>query len=341
MRIAPAAIIATVAGLLSLPPADSFFTLTQLKPGLFIALATPSHMENSNATVIFLDDALLVIDAEQRPTAAAALIREIRKLTRFPVKYLVNTHFHDDHVQGNSLYRDAWPDVQIISSVETRESLRDRGALQLKNLLATLPSVIDSLRRRAAAPSDAGGRSALQDSLRRAEDYLAELRRVTLVLPTTTFERRMVIHSTHRSVELINVGHAHTDGDVVAFLPEDSVLVTGDVVDALDPWMGDSHPFSWIKVLDAIEKLDASHIVGGHGAVMHDQHAIRLWRDYFKDLVAQTGRAFAAGASLEQARRLVAPRLVGAYGNRFPKSFSDDVLGHVEKAYRVISGVTE
>jgi cyclase len=322
-------------------PPDSFFTLKSVKPGIIVAMATSSHMENANATIIFLDSSVMVVDAQQRPSAAASLIRQIKALTPFPVTYLVDTHFHDDHVQGNRLYKDAWPGVQIIASEETRESLRDRGIPQLRNQLATLPSTIESMRRRLTGQPNAVRRSALEDSLEKAQQYLNELRAVRIELPTMTVAQRLTIHTPHRAVELRCVGRAHTDGDVVVYLPDDKVLITGDVVDALEPWMGDSHPYEWIKVLDEMKSVDAEYMIGGHGDVMHGKAQIDLWRNYLHDLLAQTAEVFANGASLIEARRLVARPLLATYGKRFSPAFVDEIGGHIEKAYRVISGVTD
>lgn len=318
---------------------SSFFTLQTIKPGIIAAIATPSHRENANATIIVLDSVLMVVDAQQRPSAAAALIRQIRSISPLPVKYLINTHFHDDHVQGNNQYRAAWPSVQIISSDATRESLRDRGDPQLRNLLNSLPLEIDSLRRQVTTASPER-RLALEASLHRQEAYLRELRATKLLLPMMTFDQTLVFHVAGRTVELRSVGRAHTDGDVLVYLPDDRVLVTGDVVDALSPWMGDSHPYAWIKVLGQISSYDIDYMIGGHGGIMRGTSRSREWHDYLQDLMAQTASAFAAGASLETLRREVGARLIAKYANIFPASFRDEVIGHIERAYRVISGNT-
>ena len=108
----------------SLWPADELFDLKQVVPGVYAAIAKEQYKVNCNAAVILLDDTVLVVDTHSKPSAARALQAQIKTVTDKPVKFVVNTHFHWDHYQGNQAYLDTWPkDVQIISSQATRENI--------------------------------------------------------------------------------------------------------------------------------------------------------------------------------------------------------------------------
>jgi glyoxylase-like metal-dependent hydrolase (beta-lactamase superfamily II) len=101
----------------SLWAADELFELKQVVPGVYAAIAKAQYKVNCNAAVILLDDAVLVVDTHPKPSAARARQAQIKTVTDKPVKFVVNTHFHWDHYQGDQAYLDTWPkDVQIISS---------------------------------------------------------------------------------------------------------------------------------------------------------------------------------------------------------------------------------
>src|ERR1700742_1537888 len=80
--------------------ADEVFDLKPVAQGVYAAIAKPTFRTNCNSAIVLLDDRVLGVDTQSKPSAAEALIAEIRKLTDKPVKYVVITHFHGDHTQG-------------------------------------------------------------------------------------------------------------------------------------------------------------------------------------------------------------------------------------------------
>src|SRR5258708_4807815 len=80
----------------------------------FIAPESDSVVVQSNCTVVIGDDAVLVVDSGQFPSLAERMVADIKKLTSVPVRYLINTHWHLDHVWGNAVFRDAYPGLAII-----------------------------------------------------------------------------------------------------------------------------------------------------------------------------------------------------------------------------------
>src|SRR5260370_32063766 len=79
-----------------------------------------------------------------------------------------------------------------------------------------------------------------------------------------TVDRRLILHRDSRTVEILWMGRAHTDGDLCVFLPNEKVLATGDALHGWTPTMRDSYPYDWIQTLHAAEKLDFEHVIGGH-----------------------------------------------------------------------------
>src|SRR5262245_65850387 len=88
--------------------AGPLFDLKPVVPGVYAALAKPQYKINCNAAVIVLDDGVLVVDTHSKPSAARAVMAQIKTVTDKPIKYVVNSHFHWDHYQGNEAYPTAW-----------------------------------------------------------------------------------------------------------------------------------------------------------------------------------------------------------------------------------------
>lgn len=334
-----------IAVLLCAPIAYGSEQLFDIKPvvdGVYAAIAKEQYKVNCNAAIILLEDGVLVVDTHSKPSAARALIAQIKTLTDKPVKYVVNTHFHWDHYQGNQAYPSSWPHgVEIISSEATRESIEHRGIPRVKYQIATMPREIEKLKVDLATTTDPNQKRKTAEDLRQAEEYFGELKAMQVTLPSLTFDRSLIIHDKARTVEILWLGRAHTDGDIFVYLPKEKFIATGDALHGWTPYMADSYPYDWMKTLDAAERLDFDYALGGHGDVMRDKRTFELWKQYFGDLLSETVSAFSQGATLDEARKRVAPALVAKYAGKFPDTFPKDVVANVEKAYRVVSGQTE
>src|SRR5215475_6415673 len=298
--------------------ADNLFDIKPIADGVYAAIAKPAFKVNCNAAIILLDDVVLVVDTHSKPSAARALIEQIKKLTPKPVRFVVNTHFHWDHYQGNEAYPSSWPaGVEIISSEATRDNIRRLGIPRVKHEIIAMPAEIEQLKADLAKGPTAEQKEILGRNLREAEAYFAELKSMQVTLPTMTFDRSLILHRADRTVEILWLGRGHTDGDVWVFLPKEKILVSGDALHGWTPFMGDSYPYDWIKTLDAAEKLDFDYAIGGHGDVMKGKARFDLWKQYFQDLMDQTAMAYAGGATLEETKKVVSAWLVAKYSSQF------------------------
>jgi glyoxylase-like metal-dependent hydrolase (beta-lactamase superfamily II) len=325
----------------NLAGADQLFELKPVADGVYAAIAKGQFKVNCNAAVIVLDDGVLVVDTESKPSAARALMEQIKIVTNKPVKYVVDTHLHWDHVYGNQVYVNAWPaGVEIISTQATREGIEHHGIPRVKREILDAPKEIEGLKADLARATDPIQKAQLEENLRQAEAYLAELKAMQLTLPTLTFDRRLIIHRPSRTVELHWFSKGHTDGDAVVYLPKDKVIITGDMLHGWTPYMGDSYPYDWIRELDEAEKLDFDYVIGGHGDVMRGKAQFELWKQYFRDLLAEAAKVYADGGTAEDARKRVAAVLVPKYTGKMPPTFPQDVIGNIDKAFRVVSFTT-
>ena len=150
------------------PASARLFDLKKVAEGIYAAIARPAAMLNCNAAVVVNRDHVLVVDTHSKPSAAKALIRQIRdEVTELPVRYVVDSHLHGDHAMGNEAYPEAFgAGVEVISSVKTREWLETLGLPRLKESLEGLPRQIADLRARIEASRDESERAALRRTSR-------------------------------------------------------------------------------------------------------------------------------------------------------------------------------
>ncbi len=314
--------------------AEDLFELKPVADGVYAALARPATPINCNAAVVVYDEGVLVVDTHSRPSSARALIQQIRGVTDKPVRYAVNTHFHWDHAQGNHAYPVAFPkQVAIVASEATRENLKELGMQRVKDQLDAGPRQIAVLKERIAAATDATARKAIEGELAQQEAYFAEIRSLELTLPDLTFDKSLILHRQDRDIVLLFLGRGHTSGDVVAYMPKQRVVATGDLLHGWMPFMGDSYPPEWVATLDALDKLDFDHIVGGHGGVKPKSH-LRFFRDYLADLIEAVRASRVRGETLEQAKAGVAAALKPKYDAGMDGRFEGSVGANVEKVYR-------
>src|SRR6267142_4048419 len=323
--------------------------LFELKPvadGIYAAIAAPRYKVNSNATVILTNDGVVVVDSHSKPSAALALYREIQAITKQPIKRIINTHFHWDHWQGNQVYAEAFPGLEIITSERTRENLMrpdagSGGVAYIEKQLELVPKEIEKLGNDLASATDAAQKMRLEANLRQTEAYLDELRQMKPALPTRTFDRTVTLNVGDREIQILLLGRGHTDGDVFIHLPKEKVVATGDALIDWMPFMNDGYPEDWVRTLDALEKFEFTQIIPGHGGVMPKQH-LTFFRGYLADLVTAVKKADADGASLDEMKRTLPDQLAAKYEQGMSKHplgrYRDRIGLNIEMTYRKVIG---
>jgi cyclase len=283
------------------PPA---LELRRVADGVFAVLQPAERrFDDSNATIVLTDDGVLVVDAQNSPAAARAVIARVREVTDKPVRYLVNTHWHGDHVHGNRAYREAFPGVLIVAQRLTREDIQARAVPELKQQLEELPGTLAGWEQALATGRTAAGvalteaqQAQLRGRTERTRANLEQLRTVgELVLPDLTFEESLTLHRRAGEVRLLHYP-GHTRGDVVLFLPHERVLVTGDLLDDL-PFTGHGTPAGLVRTLDALSALDWQVMIPGHGAVRQGREHLQQVRALFASIVQQAQDGAKAGLS--------------------------------------------
>ena len=256
--------------------------LREIAPDVYTCLQADRGLGTSNSGLINRAGGV-VVDTFWDLPHTRELIRQYARVWKQPAQRVVNTHHNGDHCWGNQLFAGA----EIIGHRLCAASFgmeRPTAMQAIKDLAASSDPALASFAR-ALDSFDFSG--------------------IELTPPTTLFDDRMVLDLDGLRLELLYVGPAHTAGDVVAFLPAERVLFTGDILFRLCTPIGWAGTFdNWTAALDRLAELDPAVIVPGHGPLCGVE-GLREMRDYLAYVRAESSRCFADGLSqLEAAKRI-------------------------------------
>jgi glyoxylase-like metal-dependent hydrolase (beta-lactamase superfamily II) len=260
------------------------------------------------------DESVLVVDSGATPSGARALVQAVRSVTDRPVRYLVDTHFHFDHAFGNA----AFGAETVIVGHEATRALLGPDALRgrtYRTFADPLPSRVAELRARASAEPSAEKRGGLLAQAASLEAYARDLASLTLVPPQLTFSERATVDLGRREVQLLFLGRGHTAGDVVAFLPRERILCSGDLFNGYIGYMGDAYVDEWADGLGRLAQLDFETVIPGHGAPFAGKTRIPLVQACLRDLWRQAVDLRQAGVPADEAASRVDLR---AHAAHFP-----------------------
>jgi cyclase len=253
-----------------------FFTLHDLGSGVWAAVAVPGSGAGSNAGFIIGDDGVVVVDTFQSAAAATQLLSSIRERTKVPIRFVVNTHYHLDHVAGNGVFHDAGAQIVAQRNVrawERTENLKFFGA----NPPADKKAWVESL-----------------------------------VLPDLVYDDSIDLFLGSRRI-VVRFMRGHTGGDSVVIVPEAGVVFTGDLFwnqtlpNTID---GDTALWATTDERLASESPQAT-FVPGHGEVGKSQD-VTAFREYLqslrRDVAAARKQNLKADALTEEVKKDLAPR---------------------------------
>jgi len=278
------------------------FKFNKVRESIYHAVGTGSLAVVGNSSFIVNDNDVIVVDDHVSPAAAWVLLEEIKEVTNKPVTTVINTHFHFDHAHGNQIFA---PNVQIIGHEFTRRMLLSNsiGMPLYQNYVTGLPGQIDGLRKRIASEADAAAKAKLQTQLQVAENNLASQKELKPTPPNVTLATQMTLYRGSREIQIRFLGRGHTAGDVVVFLPNEKVVMTGDFLTSGLSNMSDSYPEEWVTSLDALKKLDFDAVLPGHGDAFTDKTKIDYFQAYLRDVWSEVSRLKKEGVSAEEAAK--------------------------------------
>jgi glyoxylase-like metal-dependent hydrolase (beta-lactamase superfamily II) len=296
----------------------NLFTIEKVADGVFAALARPQVLTNCNAAIFVNSQDVLVVDAHSKPSAAAALIAQIRKdVTTKPVRYLVNSHFHWDHTQGDAAYKAGGAKVDVIASDMTKQLMTQLSRNRLQESLDGVPKQIDDVQARLAKAASNADKEYYTGLLGQLRAYQAEMRSYPLELPTITFAKSYTIKDAAGDLHIEFHGRAHTAGDIAVFSPQKRVVAAGDVIIGFLPNIADGYPRPWPATIDSVGQLGFDHIIPGHGPVHHGRARMTQMRNYIEELTGRVEEGKKAGkplAELQKTLTMASIKTLGANG---------------------------
>ncbi|MFL5447657.1 MAG: MBL fold metallo-hydrolase [Gemmatimonadales bacterium] len=281
--------------------------LVRLDPSVYAAIRKEplSLAVNSNSLIVLRDSDVVVVDAQFTRAATRETIAAIRKITRKPVGYVIHTHWHDDHLAGDQVYRDSFPGVRFVMQENTAVDLVTLGAPNRKQQVDGAPPAVDRFEQLLSmglgldsTPVTPMERSALESAIRIVRQYVKEAPGFSPVAATDTVHQRMTLGSGRDRIELLWYGQANTRGDLVVYLPSRAIVASGDLVGSPVPFAFASHPVAWVNVLDSLIALKPRVIVPGHGPVLRDLGYVRSLREWLARINRETSSARSRGDSL-------------------------------------------
>jgi glyoxylase-like metal-dependent hydrolase (beta-lactamase superfamily II) len=226
------------------------YALEKLCNGVYTAVARDGGAAIGNAGIVDLGDSTLIVDTFLTPTAAEDLRADAQRLTRRLPHWVVNTHYHNDHIWGNQVFL---PQADLISTDRTRALIQTAGQQEYDEYrLITDDRLKETLAQQAAAKTDEQ-RASLGLMVGYFSGLAHDFPRLRLTLPNQVFEHRMAIHGSQRRVEIMEFRGAHTGSDAVVYLPDDGIVFMSDLLFiGVHPYLGDGNPDRWVDVLRSI-----------------------------------------------------------------------------------------
>lgn len=263
-----------IAGAISAPALAQTATahrFIQVAPGVFSAVGNGTiETRSSNMVIVNADDVVLV-DTNITPEATRRLIDDIKTITDKPIRYVINTHWHYDHTDGNQVFG---PAVTIIGHENERTAilqgvLKNRLAQEFQNL----PGQIENARRQGS------------ERLKVLESYQEQLKETVPTPPALTVADHLTLFRGEREIRILYLGRGHSDTDLMVYLPKEKIVATGDFFEgpatgALNFGFHDE----WANNLEKLKALDFETVVPGHGEPFTGKQQIAYFQAFLRDL---------------------------------------------------------
>jgi glyoxylase-like metal-dependent hydrolase (beta-lactamase superfamily II) len=258
---------------------------------------------HGNGVAIIGPDGVFFVDTYIQFNYADEAIRRLRRVTKLPVRYVLNTHWHNDHVTGNGVFKREFPGVQIVAHDSTRAPMEqivkpavDSEFLLIKPAIAYLEAeVTRGTTGSRRVPIVGTMKPYWEQMLRNVRDYQKDFRPARFANADITFSDTLTMHWGSQTLRMIHMAeNGHSAGDVVVWIPENRTLVTGDLVVGPTPYATYFNIPGMAKAIHALIAMNPAVVIPGHGDVQHDLVYMQLLERAFTEYRRAAESALAA-----------------------------------------------
>lgn len=311
------------------PKAEDDFQLIKVADGVYAAIAKPGGLASGNAGFVIGDEGVLIFDTFFTPAAMEELIGEIQALTKLPIKFAVNSHYHLDHTGGNQVLVARGVPIIAHDNVAQWQTTKNKRFLPAPEDLQKRRA--DAAKQLSETPEDQKDKRAqFERQIRRYDALMA----IKLTNPTVTFSSGVVRLYLGKREVVLSTLPGHTGGDVFAYVPDAKVVFTGDLGWSKTlPNLVDATVNDWIPTLDKIlNQYPSVKFIPGHGNVA-EASEIKDFRDYLDDLRTRVKQGIADGLTIDQAKQqLKLPEKYKGF------AFQNFATPNVEDMYKELTG---
>jgi cyclase len=284
--------------------------LTEVGPGIHAWLQPNGALGESNAVLVVGDGVSLLVDTLWDPRLTRRMLAAMAPLTETaPIETLVNTHSDGDHWWGNQEVAQA----EIIATEAAAAVMEGESPAEMKRFGA----LTGVLRLAGSIPLPYPRRDEVATIATYTGEALAPFNfdEVWLVPPTRTFSGELELEIGGRELQLIEVGPAHSPGDLIVWVPDAQIAIAADILFiGVTPIMWAGPLERWVAALERLLELGAQRFVPGHGPICGPDEVRRLI-DYWRWLDGAAGKRLDSGSSpVETARELVLGDEIAAQG---------------------------
>jgi glyoxylase-like metal-dependent hydrolase (beta-lactamase superfamily II) len=283
-------------------PSYPHFTLEEIAPGAYAALAGDTGACISNAAIIDLGDKTVVVDTFMTVQAATDLRAAAEAVTGRSTSLVVTSHWHGDHHGGNQVFDDA----EIVSTRRTVELMMGEAPGDLDAYVAEIDGWLTQAKELLES-DDPAQRTRGEGAIKTGTLLREAAPGFRFTPPTPMDDDGTEVSGSERSVEVATFGGGHTESDVFVHIPDANIVVAGDLLWVEShPRANDGEPLAWAEILEQISGLGPTAIMPGHGPMGELAH-LGTMAAYLRTLDAMVDDAVTSGLSDEAVANIPVP----------------------------------
>lgn len=285
------------------------FEFEELAPGVWAGVRPdgPRFPVLGSTVFVISEEGVVVFDGGGMPAMTEQLIAKVRSLTELPITHVITSHWHGDHNFGVFRIAEEFDQVQFIAHEFTQEVMNSSRINYIDRELGFVEENYDRFIQIIETGKDLDGtersateRAAYRDIIEHRDEIDHEFLRAKVTPANVTFSDSYLIKSGSRRIELLHLGHANTEGDIVMWLPEEKIVATGDIVVLPSPYAFNVPPRAWSQTLRKLNALGYEILVPGHGEIQRDTAYVDLIIETSDAIADQRDRMLAEGMSAEE-----------------------------------------